>query len=116
MKMRLLAALLLPINGSLAAQARTLHVRDDTINYDVAGKGPAVVFIDGWTHNISIWDDQVAACESRYQVVRYDSRGFGRSTGFANAYPNRVAGLVLYGAFPEGYPAPPETARFLARC
>ena len=144
----LLVSLLLLVGGSLSAQTRTLNVGDATINYDVTGKGPTVVFIHGWTHNMSVWDDQVPAFKSRYRVVRYDSRGFGKSTGFADesaepqdlllllealhvkkayivghsrggsvalrfasAFPNRVAGLVLYGAFPQGYPAPPEVGQ-----
>ena len=146
--MKLLLIAFLAAAGSLSAQTRTLNVGDATINYDVAGKGPTVVFIHGWSHNISVWDDQVPAFKTRYRVVRYDSRGFGRSAGFAdetaepqdllvllealhvdrayivghsrggsvalrfaNAYPSRVAGLVLYGAFPQGYPAPPEVGR-----
>ena len=142
----LLSALLLLVGGTLGAQTRTLNVGGGaTINYEVTGRGPTVVFIHGWSHNMSVWDDQVPAFKTRFQVVRYDSRGFGRSTGFADesaephdilvllealhvrrafivghsrggsvalrfasAYPNRVAGLVLYGAFPQGFPAPPE--------
>src|SRR5436190_21801452 len=146
--MTLLVILLLFADGTASAQTRTLNVGDALINYDVTGRGPTVVFIHGWSHNISSWDDQVPVFKTRYQVVRYDSRGFGRSSGFAdpsaepqdllvllealhvkrafivghsrggsvalrfaNAYPNRVAGLVLYGAFPEGFPAPPEVAQ-----
>ena len=152
--MRRIAWLLILLVGAVGvgdAQTRTLNVGDATINYDVAGKGPTVVFIHGWTHNISVWDDQVPAFKSRYQVVRYDSRGFGRSTGyadesaepqdlllllealrvkrayivghsrggsvalrFASAFPSHVAGLVLYGAFPEGFPAPPEVGQMFA--
>jgi len=131
------------------AQQRTINVGDVLINYDVSGRtGPAVVFIHGWAHNLSSWDDQVAALNSRYRVVRFDTRGYGKSTGFSDpsadpqdlltllealhiprayivghsrggdvalrfaaAYPQRVSGLVLYGAFPEGFPAPPEIAR-----
>jgi len=141
----ILVLLVLSVGGGARAQTRTLNVGDATINYDVAGKGPTVVFIHGWTHNMSVWDDQVPAFKTRYQVVRYDSRGFGRSTGFADesaepqdilvllealhvprayivghsrggsvalrfaaAYPNRVAGLVLYGAAPKNFPRPPE--------
>ena len=150
-KLTLLLMVLVLFVGNVGAQTRTLNVGDATINYDVAGKGPTVVFIHGWTHNISVWDDQVPAFKSRYQVVRYDSRGFGKSTGFAdesaepqdlllllealrvkkayivghsrggsvalrfaNAYPDRVAGLVLYGAFPEGFPAPSEIGQLFA--
>jgi len=146
-----LLILLVVVGGVGDAQTRTLNVGDATINYDVAGKGPTVVFIHGWAHNISVWDDQVPAFKSRYRVVRYDSRGFGRSTGyadesaepqdlllllealrvkrayivghsrggsvalrFASAYPSHVAGLVLYGAFPEGFPAPPEVGQMFA--
>src|SRR6266566_10171728 len=145
----LLLVLLVLSQGFAGAQTRTLNVGGGaSINYEVTGRGPTVVFIHGWTHNISVWDDQVPAFKSRYQVVRYDSRGFGKSTGFADesaepqdllvllealhvkrafivghsrggsvalrfasAFPNRVAGLVLYGAFPEGFPAPPAVAQ-----
>ena len=146
-----LLILLVIVGGVGDAQTRTLNVGDATINYDVAGKGPTVVFIHGWAHNISVWDDQVPAFKSRYRVVRYDSRGFGRSTGyadesaepqdlllllealrvkrayivghsrggsvalrFASAFPSHVAGLVLYGAFPEGFPAPPDVGQMFA--
>ena len=133
------------------AQQRTLNVGDALINYDVTGRGPAVVFIHGWTHNLSVWDDQVAALKSRYEVVRLDRRGSGKSTGytdqsadpqdillllealhvsraylvghsrggdvalrFAVAYPQRTSGLVLYGAFPEGFPRTPAIDQFFS--
>lgn len=149
--MALAVAALLVMAGRSTAQTRSLDVGDATISYDVTGRGPTVVFIHGWTHNISVWDDQVPAFRTRYQVVRYDSRGFGRSTGFADpsaepqdllvlletlhvkrayvvghsrggdialrfaaAYPERVAGLVLYGAAPETAPIPAQAASFFA--
>lgn len=136
-----------------AAQQRMINVGDVQINYDVTGRaGPAVVFIHGWTHNLSVWDDQVAAMSSRYRVVRFDTRGYGKSTGFSDqsadpqdlltllealhiprayivghsrggdvalrfaaAYPQRVSGLVLYGAFSrELFTAPPDFAQMFA--
>jgi len=80
----ILSAPLLVGAATLPAQVRTLDVGDATINYDVSGRGRAVVFIHGWAHNLSAWDDQVPVFKSRYQVVRYDSRGFGHSTGFSD--------------------------------
>lgn len=148
-QMILLVTLLLSFRGTVGAQTRTLNVGDAVINYDVSGRGRTVVFIHGWTHNISVWDDQVPVFNRRYRVLRYDSRGFGKSTGFddesaepldllvllealhidhayivghsrgggialrfAAAYPNRVDGLVLYGAVPPaGFPIPPEVGQ-----
>ncbi len=138
--------------GVASAQQRTINVGDALINYDVSGRaGPAVVFLHGWAHNLSVWDDQVAALQSRYRVIRVDLRGYGKSSGypdqsadpqdvltllealhiprayivghsrggdvalrFAAAYPNRVSGLVLYGAFSRAFPTPPDFAAMFA--
>ncbi len=148
---RLLILIVLCARVGAAQQQRTINVGDALINYDVSGRGAPVVFIHGWTHNMSVWDDQVAALKSQFRIVRLDRRGSGRSTGrsdqsadpqdillllealhipkaylvghsrggdvalrFAAAYPQRVAGLVLYGAFPEGFPRPPEVDQFFS--
>jgi pimeloyl-ACP methyl ester carboxylesterase len=145
----LVTALLLSVGGTVVGQTRTLNVGDAVISYDVKGRGRTVVFIHGWTHNKSVWDDQVPVFSQRYRVLRYDSRGFGKSTGFddesleptdlmlllealhiphayivghsrgggialrfAAAYPEKVDGLVLYGAVPPAdVPFPPEFGR-----
>jgi pimeloyl-ACP methyl ester carboxylesterase len=141
----LLAALMLSFGGAVAAQERKLNVGDAVISYDVTGRGLTVVFIHGWTQNKSIWDDQVPVFSKRYRVVRYDSPGYGKSTGFSDesaepmdllillealridhayivglsrggdvalrfaaAYPQKVDGLVLYGAGHPSVPVPPE--------
>ncbi|MFL5488953.1 MAG: alpha/beta fold hydrolase, partial [Gemmatimonadaceae bacterium] len=74
---------LLPI-ATLTAQQRTVNVGNAVINHEISGKGKTVVFIHGWAHNLSVWDDQVPALKSRYRVLRYDSPGFGRSTGVSD--------------------------------
>jgi pimeloyl-ACP methyl ester carboxylesterase len=141
----LLAALVLSFGGAVAAQERKLNVGDAVISYDVTGRGLTVVFIHGWTQNKSIWDDQVPVFSKRYRVIRYDSPGYGKSTGFSDesaepmdllillealridhayivglsrggdvalrfaaAYPQKVDGLVLYGAGHPSVPVPPE--------
>ena len=87
----LLLVLLVLSQGFAGAQTRTLNVGGGaSINYEVTGRGPTVVFVHGWSHNISVWDDQVPAFKTRYQVVRYDSRGFGRSTGDLHKKPEVI--------------------------
>jgi len=144
-RMILLLAALLLSGGAVAAQERRLNVGDAVISYDITGRGRAVVFIHGWTQNKSIWDDQVPVFSKRYRVIRYDSPGYGKSTGFSDesaeplsllillealridhayivglsrggdvalrfaaAYPQKVDGLVLYGAGHPSVPVPPE--------
>jgi pimeloyl-ACP methyl ester carboxylesterase len=133
----LMIALLLSVVGTSVAQTRMLNVGHAVINYDLTGRGRTVVFIHGWALNKSIWDEQVSVFSKRYRVIRYDSPGYGASTGFddesvepldllvllealhidrvylvglsrggsvalrfANAYPERVDALVLYGTGP----------------
>jgi 3-oxoadipate enol-lactonase len=85
-------------SGSAVAQARSLNVGDAVISYDVTGRGRTVVFIHGWTHNKSVWDDQVPVFSKRYRVLRYDSPGFGSSTGFADASAEPLDLLILLEA------------------
>src|SRR5688572_28623774 len=49
------------------------------IHYEVAGDGPPLVFLHAYTLDCRMWDDQFEHFTDRYRVVRYDTRGFGRS-------------------------------------
>ena len=48
-------------------------------HYEVAGSGPALVFIHGAFVDMALWDHQVAHFSDRFQVVRYDLRGHGQT-------------------------------------
>jgi 3-oxoadipate enol-lactonase len=72
------------VMSEATAQPRMIDVGDAEIRYDVTGSGRVVVFVHGWAQSLTIWDDQVRALSPRYRVVRFDRRGFGRSTGFAD--------------------------------
>jgi len=61
----LVIGLLLSVDGTVAAQARTINVGDAVISYDLTGKGRTVVFIHGWALNKSVWDDQVPVFSKR---------------------------------------------------
>ena len=67
------------------AQLRTVNVGDALINYEIAGEGTPLVLIHGWAQDLSIWDDQVREFARLQRVIRYDRRGYGKSTGFADA-------------------------------
>lgn len=48
--------------------------------YDVAGQGIPIVLVHGLALDARMWDDQVGPLASIATVIRYDVRGFGRST------------------------------------
>lgn len=66
-------------------QAGAVETNGARISYSVAGSGPAVVLIHGWALSLREWDEQIAALSRHYRVVAFDRRGYGRSTGFADA-------------------------------
>lgn len=47
--------------------------------YEIAGSGPSLVFIHGFTLDNRMWDDQFEVFAQHYRVLRYDARGFGKS-------------------------------------
>ncbi|MCI0575581.1 MAG: alpha/beta fold hydrolase, partial [Chloroflexi bacterium] len=55
------------------------EVNGTRLYYEVAGAGPPLVLIHGYTLDTRMWDDQFEAFAQHYQVIRYDLRGFGRS-------------------------------------
>jgi uncharacterized Ntn-hydrolase superfamily protein/pimeloyl-ACP methyl ester carboxylesterase len=69
---------------SVDAQVRSLNVGDAVIHYEITGSGPPLVLIHGWAQDMTIWDDQVREFSNLYRVLRYDRRGFGRSSGHAD--------------------------------
>ncbi len=48
--------------------------------FETSGEGPALVFIHAGVADHRMWDPQVEAFSFRFKVVRYDLRGFGKST------------------------------------
>lgn len=57
-----------------------VNIGGASLYYEVTGAGGPVVLLHGLDLDLRMWDEQVAALAHAHTVVRYDLRGFGRST------------------------------------
>ncbi len=56
--------------------------------YEVSGQadGPPILFSNSLASTLHMWDPQMPAFEAHYKVIRYDSRGHGKSSAPDGAY------------------------------
>ena len=57
--------------------------------YEVDGEGPPVLLVHAGVAHLRMWDEQIAAWRDRYTVMRYDQRGFGKTTCQDRPFSNR---------------------------
>lgn len=57
-----------------------LTINGTTIYCECTGDGEPIVFIHGFSLDRRMWDDQVEHFAKTHRVIRYDLRGFGRSS------------------------------------
>ncbi|MCI0545746.1 MAG: 3-oxoadipate enol-lactonase [Candidatus Rokubacteria bacterium] len=67
------------------------------INYEIEGSGPVVTFSHSLGCNLSMWDEQVRALAGRYRVLRYDTRGHGKSSAPGGLYTLAQLAEDLHG-------------------
>jgi pimeloyl-ACP methyl ester carboxylesterase len=65
---------------SVPVEAGRAPVPAGELYYELAGSGDAVVLIHGNAGDLRHWDAQFESLADEYQVLRYDLRGFGRSS------------------------------------
>jgi len=71
---------------SFPSRQEMVEVEGGKLWVERAGEGDPVVLIhDGLVHAVG-WDDVLPALASQFEVVRYDRRGYGRSTAPAAPY------------------------------
>jgi pimeloyl-ACP methyl ester carboxylesterase len=64
--------------------------------FEVEGAGRPVLLIHGGLGSLRMWDEQVPALAERYRVIRFDTRGYGRTQSDHVAFSNRAdAAAVL---------------------
>ena len=52
-----------------------------SLRYEIEGSGKPLVLIHGWALSRRAWDGVAELLAAHYQVIRYDRRGFGESSG-----------------------------------
>jgi pimeloyl-ACP methyl ester carboxylesterase len=52
-------------------------VAGTSLDYDVRGSGPPVLFLHAFPLDKSMWEAQVRAVQATHMAVRFDARGFG---------------------------------------
>ena len=58
----------------------TVPVQDGKLYYEIKGKGHPIILIHAGFLDRRMWDEQFELFSNSYKVVRYDVRGFGRSS------------------------------------
>ena len=66
-----------------------LDVEGGKLYYEVLGQGHPLVLIHAGVADCTMWDEQIGPFSRRYRVIRYDTRGYGRTTTEDVAYSNR---------------------------
>ena len=63
-----------------------IEVNGIEVHYTLEGKGPLVTLSHSLGCNVSMWDEQARALSDRYKVLRFDTRGHGKTSAPAETY------------------------------
>ncbi len=64
----------------MLVQSGMVELSGARLHYEVAGSGDPLVLVHGLGVDLRMWDDQFTPLAQRFQVIRYDVRGFGQSS------------------------------------
>ena len=83
----------------LTTESGFITAGDAQLHYEISGGGEPLVLIHGFGMDCRMWEPQIESFATRWQVIRYDLRGFGRSSvpeeGQAYAHAEDLAGLLV---------------------
>ncbi len=82
-----------------------VDVNGGQLYYEVAGAGHPLVLIHAGIADCRMWDEQFAEFAQHYRVIRYDTRGFGRSRTTGVTFSNRqdLADLLYHLGVTQTY-------------
>lgn len=91
--------------GATQPQAGFAFVNGAKLYYEVAGAGHPLVLIHCGQVDSRMWEAQFSAFAQQYQVLRYDTRGYGKSDFPARAYSNSadLYGLLTFLGIKRAY-------------
>ena len=72
-----------------AAETGFVEVEGGRLYYEAAGSGQPLVLVHAGVADCRMWDEQISAFAQRYRVIRYDTRGFGKTTSEDVSFSNR---------------------------
>lgn len=73
-----------------------VNLDNDSIYYESKGSGNVMILIhDGMLHH-EVWDDQFSFFSRRFKVIRYDRRGYGKSSPATGSYTHLDDLAALY--------------------
>ena len=67
-----------------------LDVDGGQLYFEADGSGHPLVLVHAGVANLRMWDADVAALRDDYRVIRYDTRGYGRTETDAVEFSNRA--------------------------
>jgi pimeloyl-ACP methyl ester carboxylesterase len=68
------------VSRASAVKTGIVEANGAKLYYETQGEGPALVFIHGGGYDRRMWDDQVEVFAKQFKVIRYDVRGYGKSS------------------------------------
>lgn len=81
--------------AELRSESGFLDVQGAPLYYEVTGQGQPVLFIHAGIADSRMWDEQLPIFAQRYQVIRYDLRGYGKSQIPAGRFANHEDAAAL---------------------
>ncbi|WP_309082975.1 alpha/beta hydrolase [Chelativorans sp.] len=65
----------------MGSEAGSIEISEGHLAYESCGEGsPPIVLLHGFSFDMRAWEPQVSLLARRHRVVRYDLRGFGKSS------------------------------------
>jgi 3-oxoadipate enol-lactonase len=74
----------------VTAATRFVEVDGGRLYVEISGSGPAVVLVHAGVADLRMWDDLAARLAAGHTVLRYDTRGYGRSESDHVEFSNRA--------------------------